>query len=169
MKIYFPKWFVSLSNCLVKSKHKWKSYFGLERDIYQKILNTKSYEKFGDKNIKIISHGYLASLNTWLLWRLSLFSNMKININTRYALPRVPKQIPFEDILFCPPPFPFVSNFFDIEHFREFMKVYKIAVKLMNNALKKGKKIKVRYKNFEYLSVHTSPIVKEECEIPIEE
>lgn len=49
------------------------------------------------------------------------------------------------------------------------MKVYKSVVKLMNNGLKKGKKTKVRYKNFEYLSVYTSPIVKEECEIPIEE
>jgi hypothetical protein len=48
------------------------------------------------------------------------------------------------------------------------MKVYKSAVRLMNNGLKKGKKIKVRYKNFEYLSGYNAPLIKEECEIPIE-
>ena len=169
MKIYFPKWFVNLSNYLVKSKHKWKSYFGLERDIYQKILNAKSYEKFRDTNITIISHGNLVSVDSWWLWRLSLFPNMKININNRYELPGVSKQNSSEDILFCPLPFPFVSEFFDIQHFREFMKVYKSAVRLMNNGIKIGKKIKVRYKNFEYLSGYNAPIIKEECEIPIEE
>ena len=169
MKIYFPKWFVNLSNYLVKSKHKWKSYFGLERDIYQKILNAKSYEKFRDKNITIISHGNLVSVNSWWLWRLSLFPDMKMNMNNRYELPRVFKQNPSQDILFCPLAFPFISEFFDIQHFREFMKVYKSAVRLMNNGIKIGKKIKVRYKNFEYLSGYNAPIIKEECEIPIEE
>jgi hypothetical protein len=168
MKIYFPKWFVNLSNYLVKYKHKWKSYFGLERDIYQKILNAKSYEKFKDANITLINHGNQVSVDSWWLWRLSLFPNMKINFNNRFVLPKASKQNSLEDILFCPLQFPYISEFFDIKHFREFMKVYKSAVRLMNNGLKKGKKIKVRYKNFEYLSGYNAPLIKEECEIPIE-
>lgn len=169
MKTYFPKWFVNLSNYLVKSKHKWKSYFGHERDIYQKILNAKSYEKFRDANITIINHGNQVSLDSWWLWRLSLFPNMKINFNTRFELPEASKQNSLEGILFCPLPFPFISEFCDIHFFREFMKVYKIAVRLMNDGLKRGKKIKVRYKNFKYLSGYVAPIIEEECQIPVEE
>jgi len=168
MKEYYPKWFSWLSNYLVKPKHKWKTYFGLERDIYQIILNAKSYQKYGDKNITIISHGNLNGPNTWWLWRLSLFPNMKLNINPTFNLPEISKKNISNDILFCTTPFPDPCQFFSIQHFWDFMKVYKSAIKLINKGIEKGKKINIRYKRLGYFSEFTAPFTREECKIPIE-
>ena len=167
LKEYFPKWFLWLSNYLVKSKHKWKTYYGENRDIYQKILNAKSYEKYGSKNITIISHGCLISHNTWWLHCLSLFPDTKCNITVE-DLPKISKKKLPQDILFCGTPFPYVSQFFSIQHFWDFMEVYKRALKLINNGLKNGKKIRIKYKDFRYLTGLTVPYTPNECKIPIE-
>jgi hypothetical protein len=166
---YFPKWFMWLSNYIVKPKHKWKTFFGVERNIYQKILLAKSYQKYGDNNISIISHGSVMSVNFWHLWRFSLFPNMKIKINTTLNLPKIPKQNISEDILFCAMQLPFVGDHFYIQRFWDFMEVHKSVIKLLINGLKNGKKIKIRYKNFYKLIGYAGPFTHEECKIPNEE
>jgi len=166
---YFPKWFSRLSNYIVKDKHKWKTYFGFERDIYQIILMAKSFEKYGDKNIKLISHGAFINITIWHLYRFSLFPNTKLiykDKNLNYL--RNSKNNTNNDILFCPPQLPWVSDFFSPIHFKEFMNVYRGAIKLLNDGLRNNKKIKIRYKNFKYLSGYIGPHTKEECGIPIE-
>jgi len=167
-KNFFPKWFLWLSNYFVKSKHKWTTPFGSERDIYQTILLAKSYQKYGSKNITIISHGYMNSMGIWMIWLLSLFPDMKMHLCPTLRLPQISKKNLSEDILFCPPQFPWISDFFYIQHFWDFMEAYKKTIKLLNNGLKNGKKIKIRYKSFKYLSGFSAPFTREQCEIPIE-
>lgn len=167
---YFPKWFLWLSNYMVKSKHKWVTYFGLELNIYQTILIAKSYEKYGAKNIKVISHGLTMENGTWTMYRFSLFPDMKLNIiDNSYNLPKIIKSNVSEGILFCPAQLPFsCGDFFSITHYWEFMKVYKKAIKLINDGLENNKKIKIRYKNFSYLSGYMGPQIPEENNIPVE-
>ena len=166
---YFPKWFVWLSSYLVKSKHKWVSYFGLERDVYQIILNAKSYEKYGPKNIKVIPHGAIFTVHYWHLFRFSLFPDMKLNIfNEILDLPKTSRLNFSKDILFCPMPFPFVCDSFSIVHFWKFMEIYRKVIKLLNESLKDNKRIKIRYKNFKYLSGFAGPFINEESKIPVE-
>ena len=74
---FFPKWFVRLSEYLVKSSHKWVTTFG-QPDVYQKILIAKSYQKFGSKNITLIQHGLLIAISSWHLYRISLFPKIKL-------------------------------------------------------------------------------------------
>ena len=166
---YFPKWFMWLSNYIVKSKHKWTTYFGNERNIYQKILLAKSYQKYGDNNISIISHGSVMAVQFWHLYRFSLFPDLKIKINTTLQLPKISKQNISGDILFCAMQLPIVYDCFHIQHFWDFMEVHKNAIKLLINGLKNGKKIKIRYKNFFVLSGYAGPFTREECIIPCEE
>ncbi|OUX38013.1 MAG: hypothetical protein CBE33_01830 [Candidatus Pelagibacter sp. TMED273] len=165
---FFPKWFLWFSNYFAISQHKWKTFFGSELNIYQKILIAKNYQKYGSKNIKIISHGYMDTFNIWLMWCLSLFPNMKLNMSATLNLPQIHKKILSDDILFCPSQFPWISDFFYIQHFWDFMEVYKSTIKLLNNGLKNGKKIKIRYKSFKYLSGFSAPFIQEQCKIPIE-
>ena len=167
-KIFFPKWFLWLSNYFVKFKHKWTTPFGAERDIYQTILLAKSYQKYGGKNITIISHGYMDTISVWMIWVLSLFPDTKMNLCAPLSLPKNSKQNLSEDILFCPGQFPFISDFFYIQHYWDFMEVYKSTIKLLINGLKNGKKIKIRYKSFKYLSGFSPLFTREQCEIPIE-
>lgn len=168
MDSLFPKWFVVLSNYLVNSNHKWKTYFGLELNIYQKILIARSFQKYREKNIEVIPHGFLTYISPWLLYRQSLFPKMNLNICPDFYLKKPLKANVNQDILFCPPQFPWLSDFFSLNHFWEFMKVYKNTIKLLNSGLKNGKKIKIRYKSFSYLSGNLSPFTIEECDIPIE-
>ncbi len=166
---YFPKWFVYLSEYLVKSKHKWVTTFGHGRDIYQIILNAKSYEKFGPKNIKVIPHGSTFSIIGWHIWRFSLFPDTKLNtINSALYIPKLSKQSKSDGILFCPMSLPFVSDCFSLNHFWDFMEIYRKAIQLFNQGINNNKKIKIRYKSFKYLSGFTGPFTREECKIPIE-
>lgn len=166
---YFPKWFVWLSHYLVSSKHKWVTTFGHGRDIYQLILNAKSYQKFGTKNIQIISHGSTFSLHYWHLFRFSLFPDLKLSIvNQSLILPKTTDTNFYEDILFCPMSFPFICDSFSLSHFWKFMETYRKAIKLLNDGLENNKKIKIRYKSFKYLSGFAGPFTIEECKIPIE-
>ncbi len=166
---YFPKWFLWVSNYLVKSKHKWVTKFGYERNIYQIILMAKSYEKYGPKNIQIIAHGLVLGIGFTHMYWFSLFPNLKLfNLNENTILSRTAKQNSTNDILFCPNSFPWVQDFFSTYHFQEFLKVYKKVINVLNNGLRDGKKIKIRYKNFKYLSGYAGPHIPEECQIPIE-
>lgn len=170
LNFYFPKWFLKLSDYLVKNKHKWITKFGYERNVYQILLMAKSYEKYGDKNIQIISHGMTLGIGFTNMYWFSMFPKLKLyNINESTKLPKLPKLNYSHDILFCPTHFPIIQDFFSIIHFQEFMDVYRDAIVLLNNGLKTGKKIKVRYKNFKYLSGYAGPHTVEECQIPIEE
>ena len=166
---YFPIWFVRLSEYLVKSSHKWVTTFG-QPDIYQKILIAKSYQKFGSKNITVIQHGLLFAISSWHLYRFSLFPDMKLKtINESLDLPKIYKPDYSYDILFCPTQIPFIfGDFFSLENFWDFMKVYRSAIKIIIKGLNNKKKIKIRYKNFKYMSGFGGPLTREECVIPIE-
>ena len=165
----FPKWFVWLSNYLVTSKHKWITRFGTH-NIYQTILIAKSYQKFGVKNIKIIPHGVFYGVGLWHLYRFSLFPNMKLStINQSLNLTKKSNSIITNDILFCPMQLPYVCDFFSYKHYWDFMEIYKKTIKLMNEEINRGKNIKIRYKNFKYLSGFSGPFTIEECKIPNEE
>jgi hypothetical protein len=48
------------------------------------------------------------------------------------------------------------------------MKVYRSAIKIIIKGLDNKKKIKIRYKNFKYMSGFSGPLTREECIIPIE-
>ena len=139
-------------------------------DIYQKILLAKSYQKFGSNNITVIQHGLLMAVSTWHLYRLSLFPNMNLKtINESLYLPKISSPNYSNDILFCPTQIPFVfGDFFSLENFWEFMNVYRSTIKIIIKELNNKKKIKIRYKNFKYMSGFGSPLTKEECVIPIE-
>ena len=168
LNIYFPKWFLKLSKYLVNNKQKWVTKFGYERNIYDIILMSRSYEKYGAKNIQVIAHGALG-VNLWLMFRLSLFPNLILyNSNEGTYLPKIKKKKFSGDILFCPAQFPTLMNFFSISHYQEFMKVYRKAIKLLNNGIKNGKEIKIRYKNFKHVAEYAGPHLSEEYQIPIE-
>lgn len=166
---FFPKWFLFLSNYLVRPKHKWVTTFGHGRDIYQIILNAKSYEKFGTKSIKVIPHGSTFSIISWHIWRFSLFPETKLKtFNESLYIPKISARPSTDGILFCPMSLPFVCDCFSLGHFWDFMEVYKKAIMLINSGLKNNKKIKIRYKSFKYLTGFSGPFMKEECNIPIE-
>lgn len=166
---YFPKWFVWIAEFLVSSKHKWVTKFGYGRNIYQIILMAKSYEKYGDKNIQMIGHGSNFHISFFHLFRFSLFPNLKlIPFNKNILLSKFDKPETSEDILFCPAQFPFVHDFFSIDHYRNFIQVYKQTINLLNDAYKNGLKIKIRYKNFKHTSGYFGPLIFEESQIPIE-
>ena len=166
---YFPKWFVFLSEYLVKQKHKWLTTFGHGRDIYQIILNAKSYEKFGPKNIEVIPHGSTFSIVSWHIWRFSLFPETKLKTsNGALNLPKLLTKSPSDGILFCPMSLPFICDCFSITHFWDFMEIYRRAIRLFNDGLNNNKNIKIRYKSFKYLTGFTGPFTREECNIPIE-
>jgi len=168
LNIYFPKWFLKLSKYLVNNKQKWVTKFGYERNIYDIILMSRSYEKYGTKNIQVIAHGTLG-VSLWHMFRLSLFPNLILyNINQGTYLPKVTKKKISGDILFCPAQFPALVNFFSISHYQEFMKVYRKAIKLLNNGIKNGKEIRIRYKNFQHVAEFAGPHLSEEYQIPIE-
>lgn len=168
-KKYFPKWFMWLSNYLVTSNHKWITKFGHDRDIYQIILNAKSYQKYGPKNIKVIPHGSTYHICYWHLFRFSLFPDMQLNTdNESLNLPKTLEPNFSEDILFCPMSFPFVCDGFSLSRFWEFMNVYRKVIALLCEGLKDNKKIKIRYKNFKYLSGFSGPFIQEENKIPVE-
>ena len=155
---------------MIKSNHKWVTYFGFELNIYQTILIAQNYQKYGDKNIQMIPHGFLLTLTTWELYRFSMFPNVKLNIfGNNYKLPKNPKSNTPEGILFCPGQLPFIcGEFFSIKHYWQFLSVYKKALKLIQIGLKNNKKIKIRYKNFNHLNGYMGPQIPEEFKIPIE-
>tara|TARA_B100001059_G_C17838713_1_gene590254 strand:- start:2768 stop:4099 length:1332 start_codon:yes stop_codon:yes gene_type:complete len=166
---YFPKWFVWVSEYIISSKYKWVTKFGYGRDIYQIILLAKSYEKFGDKNIQILSHGSNLSIQFWHMFRISLFPNLKLYSNPdALMLPKFEKAENLGDILFCPGQLPYVGDFFSIDHYRSFIDVYKTTVSLLSSAINDGLKIKIRYKNFDHISGFGGPLTIEECQLPIE-
>lgn len=170
MGVFFPKWFLWLSNYIVKKKHKWITYYGYELNIYQKILIAKSYQEYKSENIKVITHGFFIAVDVRGMYLFSLFPDVKLNlIDANYILKKTPKSNFSEDILFCPGQLPFVcGEFFSTAHYWQFMTVYKKALKLINSGLENNKKIKIRYKNFRHLIGYMGPQIPEEFKIPIE-
>jgi hypothetical protein len=170
MGVCLPKWFLWLSEYLVKENHKWTTYFGYELNIYQKILISKSYQKYKSRNIKIITHGFFIGIDVRGMYFFSLFPDIKLNlIDTNYSLKKIPNIDFSGDILFCPGQLPFIcGEFFSIKHYWQFLSVYKKALKLIQIGLKNNKKIKIRYKNFNHLNGYMGPQIPEEFKIPIE-
>lgn len=165
----FPKWFIKLSDKIISSKNKWITNFGYELNIFQNILIATSYEKFGEKYIEIVPHGsVLGEIDIWYLWRFSLFPNLRINSSDHLQLPKYNGKIIKKGILFCPITMPYIGDFLSLNNFRLLMDVHKKAVNLFIDAVKNGKTIKVRYKDFNYLRGHAGQFVSEETRLPVE-
>ena len=72
-------------------------------------------------------------VSLWHLWRFSLFPDMKLKIDTILELPKISNQNLSDDILFRTMQLPIICDFFYINHFWDFIEVYKSAFKLFNN------------------------------------
>ena len=165
----FPVWFVYLSEKIVRKNHEWVTYFGYELNIYQRILISVNYEKFGEKNIKIVWHGSnIGILNFWNLHKFSLFPKLKFqSLKNIFILPHHEKLKISNGILFCPMQLPFVTNM-SLQHFRKLINVYKKAVDLLVDGVRNGKNIKIRYKDHKWLRDYVGQFTITETEIPVE-
>ena len=103
--------FKKLSDYLVKSKHKWITKFGYERNIYEILLMAKSYEKYGDKNIKIIAHGMILGIGFTNMYWFSLFPDLKLYNTNQTTLLTKTYNSNYFDILFCPNSLPWIQDF----------------------------------------------------------
>jgi len=172
--IEFPSWFASFSKYIVKDHHKWVTYFGLELNLFQKILIATSFDKFKSKNIQVISHGYIGGgINSNLIHILSLFPELKINSN---ILNSVIKNKSIHNlsqkekgILFCPFQIPWISEFLSLESLKSLTKVYFKTIQILSDGVKLGKNIKIRYKDNDYLKGYMGQLSSEESRIPVEE
>jgi hypothetical protein len=166
----FPSWFVYLSEKIVGKNHKWVTYFGLELNLYQRILIAISYEKFGEKNIKIVGHGcIIGDLDFWYLYRFSLFPELKLQtLNVDLILPDSKNSKVTNGILFCPTALPWFVGFVSLKHFRALIQVYRKAVDLLAEGARNGKNIKIRYKDYKWLRGYVGQFSIAECDIPVE-
>lgn len=170
----FPSWFSYFSKFLVGDKHKWITYFGCELNLYQKVLLARSFSKFNDKNIEVISHGYMGGeIDSHLIHILSLFPDLKIksNIPNVNLINKSRNDLinNKQGILFCPFQIPWVSEYLSLESLNSLMKVYSKVINILSEGVKLGKKIKIRYKDNEYLSGYAGQLSSEELTIPVEE
>jgi hypothetical protein len=166
----FPSWFVYLSEMIVGKNHKWVTYFGLELNLYQRILIAISYEKFGGKNIKIVGHGsIMGDMDFWHLYRFSLFPELKLQtLSVDLILPVSKNSKVTNGILFCPMTLPWFTGFVSLKHFRSLFQVYKKAVALLVEGVRNGKNIKIRYKDYKWLRGYVGQFSIAETDIPIE-
>ena len=170
--IYFPSWFISVSKLLISNQHKWITYFGLELNIFHKILIATSYEKFKNKNIKVLGHGHLMQeLDCTTLFLFSLFPEMKMEVSKKSLNLNLIKKNKSKkkDILFCPLALPWINGYLSITAYQELIKVYNATIKVLNNGIKKGKNIKIKYKNYFWLKDYAGHFLIDETNIPVEE
>jgi hypothetical protein len=166
----FPSWFVYLSEKIVGKNHKWVTYFGLELNLYQRILIAICYEKFGGKNIKIVGHGaIIGDMDFHHLYRFSLFPELKLQtLSVDLILPDSKNSKVANGILFCPMALPWFTGFVSLKHFRVLMQVYRKAVDLLLEGVRNGKNIKIRYKNNKWFRGYLGQFSIAECDIAIE-
>jgi hypothetical protein len=166
----FPSWFVYLSEMIVGKNHKWVTYFGLELNLYQRILIAISYEKFGGKNIKIVGHGsIIGDMDFWHLYRFSLLPELKLQtLKNDSILPDTKNSKETKGILFCPIALPWFTGFVSLKHFRSLFQVYRKAVALLVEGVRNGKNIKIRYKDYKWLRGYVGQFSIAETDIPIE-
>ena len=167
----FPSWFIFLSKLLVSTKHNWTTYFGLELNIFHKILIARSYEEFKGKNIKILGHGHLMQeLDTTTLHLFSLFPEIKMGVSKQALKLDVSKSIkPKKGILFCPLALPWMNGYLSITDYQELIKVYRPTIKILCDGVKRGKNIKIKYKNFVWLKDYVGNFLADETNLPVEE
>ena len=161
---YFPKWFVYLSEYLVKSNTNgwllWTWTWYLSNN-----TKCKKLWKFGPKNIKVIPHGSTFSIVGWHIWRFSLFPDTKLNtINSALYIPKLSSKVNLMEFCFAQCLYHLFLLFFS-KSFLGFYEIYKKAIQLFNQGINNNKKIKIRYKSFKYLSGFTGPFTREECKI----
>ena len=165
----FPKWFLPLSNLIVKKHHQWNTYLGYELNYFQSILLATSYEKYGEKNIKLLPHGsVMGDIDLGYLFRFSLFPSLKLNYTG--VIKKLPKQekLNKKDILFCPTQLPWLANLSSLSAWKVLIETHQETIMLLLDGLKKGKDIKIRYKDFDYLGNYVGQFCKEETQIPVE-
>ena len=166
---HFPSWFVYISEKIVSNHHKWITRFGFELNIFQSILIATSYEKFGEDNISLIPHGsVMGDVDFWHLYRFSLFPKTKLNMHYQKILTKSKNPKLAKSLLFCPLGTMWIPSFISLPDYRALMKVHKKTVEVLLEGLKKGKNIKIKYKDFKYLEGHAGQITVEETEIPVE-
>lgn len=169
-KSELPLWFIFLCSKFISKKYKCITRFGLELNIYQNIIIATSYDKYGEKNIEVISHGdAIGHLDLWYLYVFSLFPSIKFyslnpTINFKYC-----KSSEKKGILLCSYNYIWLPAIFSLNHFQRFMNVYKNVINILFEGVKDGKNIKIRYKNFEYLRGTAGQFYHQESKIPVEE
>ena len=169
MSSHFPSWFVYISEKIVSSHHKWITRFGFELNIFQSILIATSYEKFGEDNISLIPHGsVMGDVDFWHLYRFSLFPKIKLNMHYQKILTKSKNPKLAKSLLFCPLGPKWIPSCVSLPDYRALMKVHKKTVEILLEGLKKGKNIKIKYKDFKYLEGHAGQTTVEETEIPVE-
>ena len=166
----FPSWFIFLSKLLISTKHKWITYFGLELNIFHKILIARSYEKFKGKNIKVLGHGHLMQeLDNTTLFLFSLFPEINMGVSKQSLKLDLSKSIkPKKGILFCPLALPWINGYLSITDYQELIKVYRSTIKILCDGAKKGKNIKIKYKNFIWLKDYMGNFLVDEKNLPVE-
>lgn len=167
----FPSWFILLSKLLISTKHKWITYLGLELNIFHKILIAISYEKFKGKNIKILGHGHLMQeLDNTTLYLFSLFPEINMGVSKKsLKLNSSKNDYSKRGILFCPLALPWINGYLSITDYQELMKVYHLTINILYEGVKKGKNIKIKYKNFIWLKDYVGNLLVDEKKLPVEE
>jgi hypothetical protein len=149
----FPAGFVVIGERLVKKQHKWRTYLGLELNIFQKILLAISYTKFDDENICLIPHGSVTGeLDIWSLFRFSLFENVMLSVNNPALFLEPKNDSSGLGILYCPIQLPWFSDIISLYKWRELIKIHQKVIEVLLRGVSKGKKIKIRTKDLDYLS-----------------
>jgi len=167
----FPSWFLFISGLMVREGHKWITRLGHELNIFQSILMASSYDKFGEKNIDIVSHGSVTgSVGIWHLFRFSLFPDLVFGVNNKsLVLKSKEKSTESFGVLYCPPQFPWTADFMSISQWRKLLSVHQATIDILRKGLRSEKKIRIRYKDFLYLRSYSGQLCPEEIFIPVEE
>lgn len=85
--------------------------------------------------------------------------------NPGLQIKRKPKHCSGSGILYCPPQFPFAVDFLSLNQWRELIKTHKLVLDILNSAADKGKNIKIRYKDFDYLNGYSGPLMTNESRL----
>jgi hypothetical protein len=164
----FPVWFVHIGRELVTENKKWTTHFGNELNIFQWVLLATSYMKYNDKNINLISHGAVTGeLGIWQLFRFSLFKNLKLEFrNSSQYLNKRESSAP--GILYCPIQLPYYADLLSLAKWKVIMNMHKKVIDILSLGVADGKKIRIRTKDFDYLSDYNQNLCAEELSIPRE-
>lgn len=166
----FPRWFLIVAKIMITERDKWRTHFGLELNIFHYIMLAVSYDRFGDKNIYILSHGSVSgAVNFWHLFRFSVCPRTVLSVRNQSLLEMRASQSRLNlGVLYCPPQFPWVAGFLSVGQWQKLLKAHALTINLLRNASDNGMSVKVRYKDFRYLSGYSGPFLSHENSLPRE-
>jgi hypothetical protein len=149
----FPKWFVQAESLIKLNEY--KTYFGEELNIFDKIIIAMKYEKYGKDWLKIIPHGGGLDCSIEEIYKYSITAKPQNHYNKSLLIEKH-KHTNIKDnnyrILICPPQFPYVPIDIDINAYKEFLKDYNLILNSLVENKNKKRKIKIKYKTPDYLS-----------------